>query len=592
MKIATKLFFAPSPIPRHYDISASKDVKCLCMINFGQAKKPHSGPAVAGHAPRLYDFGVISRRSLNTLTAAAFLLIFTAVGIYVRQGTHAATPEITSAISNYCLTDVNNITSNGAKVDVEACNGEVDQQWAYSPDGTVTDQGYCLDVQGSGIAAGTLVDLYQCTGGANQLWYWSGNNLVGQQSGKCLDDTNASTSGAQLQIAACSVFPQYDWYQSSYTGPPQTPTPTPNPTPNPTPKATPTPTPNPGGGGGSTPTPTPNPGSGSGGGSGGSGGGSGGSGGGSDTGSSSGGSGSGSGGSSDAFSSAFNSIFGSGGSDNQAAAVPETPTNFVAQVTGSNAVVTLSWNANGNADSNTYTLERSVDQSTWALVANDITSTSYSDTGVDFGIHYYYRVSAVNTDGNISGYAFADATTPAFVGNTSSSGASTYTSSDGLASVTVPSAAISGTANCSVAANSVKVTAAKTKRIALGPYQLVCKDAGGNQILTFAAPLSWSLQIKNHLKGLTAPAVFTADNNGSLTAVSSSPVTAKSTTVAFSSTTSNSVLVLATASAGFPWSALALIFLLIGLVGGGVAFVLFRLRRSSYDGYLKTNYNL
>src|SRR6185437_14418417 len=96
----------------------------------------------------------------------------------------------------------------------------------------------------------------------------------------------------------------------------------------------------------------------------------------------------------------------------------------------------------------------SVDQQNWSVLGNAITTTSYSDTTASFGVHYYYRLLAQDDAGNASDFVFADVETPAFTNNVTSGNDTTYQSDDGLATVNVPNGALSGDANCGVAANS------------------------------------------------------------------------------------------------------------------------------------------
>src|ERR1700722_7328735 len=60
-------------------------------------------------------------------------------------------------------------TSPGQVVAINACNGNVAQEWSAWSDGTLTDLGLCLDTNGGTSAAGTqLTDLENCSGAASQ----------------------------------------------------------------------------------------------------------------------------------------------------------------------------------------------------------------------------------------------------------------------------------------------------------------------------------------------------------------------------------------------------------------------------------------
>lgn len=71
---------------------------------------------------------------------------------------------------------------------------------------------------------------------------------------------------------------------------------------------------------------------------------------------------------------------------------PSTPTNLTAVL--DNNQVNLSWNAVSGATS--YNVKRSTTQGgTYTSIANNIATTTYSDSSVETGITYYYVVTAV-----------------------------------------------------------------------------------------------------------------------------------------------------------------------------------------------------
>jgi hypothetical protein len=88
-------------------------------------------------------------------------------------------------------------------------------------------------------------------------------------------------------------------------------------------------------------------------------------------------------------------------------AAPSTPTGLTASAV-SNSQINLSWNS--VTDAHTYTLERSLDNATWQVLATP-SGTSYSDTGLQNNTVYYYRVLATNGLGSSSYSASVSATT-------------------------------------------------------------------------------------------------------------------------------------------------------------------------------------
>ena len=518
------------------------------------------------HEHSLYDFGMLGRHSLNALSATAFLLVFASFGIFVRLQALAASTQLVSPLGNntYCMDDYRSgmgVTNTPNKVDIWKCNGTQAQEWSYNNNHTITNFGQCLDVNKSGVTNGTLVGLSPCNGSLSQQWTKTATNtIIGAGSGKCIDDPNASTvDGTQLQIWTCNGYPQQYWYSNPLPTPPPSPTPnpTPPPTPGPTPPHTPGPTPPP------TPLPTSSPRGGGGGGGGGGSGGTGGS------------AGSGSSGQT------------GNSSNSDSSASPTTPTGFTATV-GANAVVLLSWNPSNGVQS--YTVERSVDQASWSQVNSGITSNTFSDSSTGFGIHYYYRLSAVDAADSTSGYAYADVTTPNFSDNTNSSNSSTFTSDDNVASAVVPSGAIADTADCSVDANTTQVNSKGKLRVVVGPYQLVCKDASGNAISAFLQPIDWTLNVKGRLKGLGKPLGYTTDQNNNLTAIPRSVFSSSDNLIKFSTTTANPVLAMAPVNASIPWNLIAVLLLTFGVIAGVGSIILRRSRRQGYQEYLRQKY--
>ncbi len=488
----------------------------------------------------------------------AILVMFVGLSAVVGSrfvGSHAASqsyPDIISAANtNAC------VAASGDSIVTATCDGSAGQRWTSGSDDAIEFNGLCMSATGSGNQA--LVVLESCNESTLQQWNrWNGTTINGQtydwfsDSQYCMSLNGGI--GSEVVMSTCSNSDSQEfWAASQFT---ITTTPTPTPKPTTAPKPTPTPTPNPTGGSGG----------GGGGGSGGSGGGSGG-----------GGVSSGSGG---------------GGGGSAAADVPTTPGNFTALAAATNAVISLSWTASTDASGILgYQIERSIDDATWSVLSTDATGLSYDDTSVDFGVHYYYRIKAIDNNGNESAYATADTTTASFVGTASdSSGSTTYTSEDGLASVTLPAGAVTGSVDCSVAVDTTTNFTTKQKKVVAGPYQLLCKDANGNSVTSFTQALSWSINLKNKLKGVTKPTAYTADGNGNLSTISNAKFNASTQHMTFTTTTANDVLVLATITHGISWNLVVIILVVLAAMGGVAMLILRRQQKAKYDDYLRTKY--
>ena len=75
---------------------------------------------------------------------------------------------------------------------------------------------------------------------------------------------------------------------------------------------------------------------------------------------------------------------------------PQSPADVIAGVFGLNPIV-VSWSASAGASS--YIVERSLDASTWSVIATGVTATSFVDSGLGYSTIYYYRVLAVSSAG-------------------------------------------------------------------------------------------------------------------------------------------------------------------------------------------------
>jgi len=83
---------------------------------------------------------------------------------------------------------------------------------------------------------------------------------------------------------------------------------------------------------------------------------------------------------------------------------PNAPTGLLAIENGTSA--SLSWNANVESDIAGYQVYRSLVLGSGYQKVADTTNNSYLDTQIRGGNTYYYRVTAVDTDANISGYSY------------------------------------------------------------------------------------------------------------------------------------------------------------------------------------------
>jgi large repetitive protein len=82
-------------------------------------------------------------------------------------------------------------------------------------------------------------------------------------------------------------------------------------------------------------------------------------------------------------------------------AIPDTPTGLPTTPTYGDQSITLTWSwtaANNKGDTSTFYLYRSTDNSGFTTIWNG-TAQTYTDTGLNNGTRYYYKISARNRDG-------------------------------------------------------------------------------------------------------------------------------------------------------------------------------------------------
>ncbi|HSX02981.1 MAG TPA: fibronectin type III domain-containing protein, partial [Candidatus Saccharimonadia bacterium] len=266
---------------------------------------------------------------------------------------------------------------------------------------------------------------------------------------------------------------------------------------------------------------------------------------------------------------------------------PGVPTGFRAIAAGDNAIVSLTWAGVISANLKGYQLDRSQDNTTWTSLEASLTATSYRDDSVSFGVRYYYRLRAIDGSGNFSGYALADVATPAFQSDAGTNSTS-FTSDDKLATVVLPSGALSQSANCSITTDTRRMGTTQRPVVA-GPYVLVCKDAGGHILSAYQQPLTWSIMLKTKLKGYHNPGATTLNDSGQPQAVTAS-YDSKSMILRFSTSQAALVAVLASHTASFP---MAIVFIVIAIILAILAVLILGLRqiqKRNYSDYLRSKY--
>ncbi|MEZ0391083.1 MAG: PQQ-dependent sugar dehydrogenase [Pseudobdellovibrionaceae bacterium] len=155
-----------------------------------------------------------------------FLFLFSVLIFFF--GCNSFAGPLIHRASNLCL-DVRAASSTpGALVQIYACHGGVNQNWAYSASTSQlrTFNGTrCLDASGEQTSAGTQIISYTCHTLANQQWrLMTDGSIVGVQSGRCLGTAGASNaSGSLVQLANCNGSLSQKWTLQGDTQPPTAP---------------------------------------------------------------------------------------------------------------------------------------------------------------------------------------------------------------------------------------------------------------------------------------------------------------------------------------------------------------------------------
>ncbi len=152
----------------------------------------------------------------------------------------------------------------------------------------------------------------------------------------------------------------------------------------------------------------------------------------------------------------------------------------MAEADESKPSIDLSWEASTDTSGiQGYVVERSTDQQTWTTVTQDTDDVYYTDEGLTFSTHYYYRIKAVDVSNNSSAYATTDATTAGFQSNVSKDNGGTVTSDDNQVSIAIPGGAFDQDAYCDVITPHGLDGSVKGFVLIVGPYQLHCQAVDG-----------------------------------------------------------------------------------------------------------------
>lgn len=169
---------------------------------------------------------------------------------------------------------------------------------------------------------------------------------------------------------------------------------------------------------------------------------------------------------------------------------PAAPTDFKASANEGSSTISLSWKPGTSSEQVHYMLERSLNQQEWTLLNNALSVNAYSDSATLFSTHYYYRLTAIDTDNLTSPSVTLDVKSGVFKANAGDGHGVTLISRDGVVSITISAEAFDRQANCSLADHPVlPLVGRKDYLVAAGPYQIICQHQDATIMQKFKQPI-------------------------------------------------------------------------------------------------------
>lgn len=108
----------------------------------------------------------------------------------------------------------NSTGRDGARLQIQDCDGGAWQKWDFRSDGTVRAFGMCMDLAAASFTDGAVIQLARCNGGwAQQFRLNTSSDLTNKN--KCVDVVDKGTAaGTPLQLWTCYGTKNQKWYKS------------------------------------------------------------------------------------------------------------------------------------------------------------------------------------------------------------------------------------------------------------------------------------------------------------------------------------------------------------------------------------------
>lgn len=164
--------------------------------------------------PKDNQHGYIRLALLLSLSGVVIWSVASILGT-TKASADAPVPEITSAVSGYCLDDYHDSSSTGSPVYSWPCNGTHAQQWVLVDSHIEKDGKYCLGVAAKEVVAQT------CGSSPTQHWAANGTLIQNRDNKQCLS-LPANQTRTQLITSRCSkVTPEsQSWTLTQWPGKP------------------------------------------------------------------------------------------------------------------------------------------------------------------------------------------------------------------------------------------------------------------------------------------------------------------------------------------------------------------------------------
>lgn len=272
---------------------------------------------------------------------------------------------------------------------------------------------------------------------------------------------------------------------------------------------------------------------------------------------------------------------------------PSTPKNLTVFLNQETKIVSLTWLAStDNRGVKGYNIQRSTDQKSWKTLVSVLNHDNYEDDTVGFDQKYFYRVQAVDTSGNKSGWANVSVNMPSFDANVKANSDTTISTDDQAVDILIPAGALSVDALCSVRLTAdLNAPALDRYDVVGGPYDVSCRDKDGNAITTFNKALTATIKLDTVAPNDHRQFEYYGQKNDNWDKLSVTSHDAGARTDTLQLKDYTVFIIMAKHPTPPIWKAIVKILLVIGVTAAvgllGVRFLVQRKAKKSYQDYVK-----